>query len=155
MGVRHLSRLKGGARGRPSSHRQKKNLGRRSDDKSTFKSSRIGGQVDTRLSHSEEVFPTEDDLENTTSQLSSDEENIEFVRSPTKPYNVLLQSLDSGNHHRKPQQKKRKFSQAENLNESNITMKDIDSTMDQEDPALDSNELMDPEDPDELREGRQ
>lgn len=155
MGAKHLSHLKRGARGRPSSHRQKKNPRIRGDDKSIFKSSRIGEQVDIRSKHSEEVSPTEDDLENSTSQLSSDEENIEVVRSPTEPYNVLLQSLGSGNHNRKPQQKKRKLSQAKNPNNLNMTVEDVDSIMDQEDPALDSDELMDLEDTDELREGRQ
>lgn len=154
MRGKRSSRPRGGARGRSSNDGRRPKSRRTGGEKSNFSNSRIKKQVEGRSSGSEEENVTEIDSEHLSSQLSSDGENTEAARSQVKPYNVLLQSLGAGTHGEEPERKKRKLHQVKDSKDENTTEEDMDIVMESEDSTnLEIDELIDPEDPDDIREG--
>lgn len=144
-----------GGKGRSSSDGRRPKSRRPVGENPTFDTSRIEKKIDKISSDSEEANLTENDLGYISSQLGSDEENIEAAKSQIKPYNVLLQSLGTSAYSEQSERKRRKLYQAEPPKDANAAEEDIDLVIDVEDPTnLETDELIDPEELYEIGEGR-
>ena len=152
MRDRRSTRTRGGGRGPSSAYRRGQNSRGSASRKSTFKTSRIEDQVDKVSTDSEEVHQADDDFGDPSGKSSSDEE---AAGSQINPYNVLLQSLNAGSHVTQPERKKRKVTQIESTKSPKVAEQDRDLVTELEDSTnIDMDELIDHEEPDEIREGR-
>ncbi len=116
--------------------------------KSIFVSSRVEEPVDNDSDEITERPELEDQEDGSSASImSSDSEDVTGANTRTKPYSVLLQSLNTNVQRGQPQRKKIKVEDKEELKEEDHLGPDLDLV--EEPEEVDYSQLGDAEDPDE------